>query len=301
MESHAHLLWGSGMNLQPHDNPPTRRRNVAVTISGDRAHVLLFPSLMGIEQELRLAGRRLILAPAARGWMKAAQPFDGLDGDDVEGIIALNDLDDAAVAAVCAAGRPTVWVDGPVYEPQSCIRRDEGAAGELIAATAIQAGYRRLILVALAGDETQHYSHRDRIVGVRAMAERAGVPVETMEIYHGADMAVTEAILETVDATTAIVCIDFPRLEWLINAGFGAGRCPGRDYGLLCCDDGPFLHDMLHPVARADFPRRDMGIQAARMLISLIENPSQPPTSQLVSPTLIRGSTAPGPPRRAVA
>lgn len=71
--------------------------------------------------------------------------------------------------------------------------------------------------------------------------------------------------------------------------------CPGH-ISVVGFNDIPFLDKLRPPMTSVRIPQRDLGAEAARMLLDCIDEPARRPGSVLLPVTLmVRGSTAPPP------
>jgi DNA-binding LacI/PurR family transcriptional regulator len=139
-----------------------------------------------------------------------------------------------------------------------------------------------------------HYSHVQRMEGVRGVTERRGLPLEVLEIDDWWDPEPIQTLLGTYTPQTAVICSNFYIADWLTAHVLAAGP-DIAEMPLFSCDDArkPLLH-MLR-LTRAGFDRYGMGVRAARMILRSIREPEAPCPSELLEPQIIPSNTTPPP------
>jgi len=195
----------------------------------------------------------------------------------------------ARVAPVC------LWVDTNVDYPQNSLRRDEVDAGRLTASQLAVRGYRKLVFVSPKYEDSMpHYSLIDRLRGVAEFANEAGIQlreaswvvssqeklVSLLEPMLGPDVGV---IASSDHTATAI-------LTQMVQSRFRIGV----DFGLASCDCTEFTRRHWSGLSCVDVKRYQLGQEAARMMMEILNSPSHQCPSQTVRWGWHEGNTAPG-------
>lgn len=207
----------------------------------------------------------------------------------LDGIIAVGHFDPPLIAHLRRLSPLCIWMDGPVFEPQRCLRRDEEHAGRLAAQMAVDAGYRRLVYIGTA--TSAHYSATDRLNGVMRMAEASDPPIV---FERGVSFKVLTPELrlflsERMRPDVAFITDDSHTAMRLMTVANVLGRRIGTDFGLVSCDDWNLMDSVMPEVSRVAFDRLSMGTQAARMLLKLIDDPKADCPSALVKNVPVAG------------
>jgi DNA-binding LacI/PurR family transcriptional regulator len=168
-----------------------------------------------------------------------------------------------------------VWLDSSTWHEHNCIRRDEVAAGHLAGRSLAQAGYRDWIYLRRPEGAREHYSAAHRQVGVLAAAGDARANLRIA--YQDFGQEIDPAFITALTPQTGLILGDPYFIPEVMRASMRARRCPGQDFALVACDEefastGYTWEDL----SRVSFPRFDMGVRAAQMMISLLDAPGHP-------------------------
>jgi len=209
----------------------------------------------------------------------------------LDGIIAIGHFNPPLVERLRRLSPLCIWVDGPVYEPQRCLRRDEVHAGRHAAQMAAQAGYRRLVYVGTATSD--HYSATDRFHGVKQIAETSNPPIqiERMRSFNILTPELHQFFAERLRPDTACITDDSHTAMRLITVANVLGRRIGADFGLVSCDDWNLVSGVMPELSRVAFDRLSMGTQAARMLLKLIDDPQADCPSARIQDAWVAGAS----------
>lgn len=252
----------------------------------------------GIETVLRSRGYRLFLAASggeSQDESAALHEFEAIRADGV--IVAPAAPDSAAIVkSVISHGVPVVEVDRrTVAGLCDAVLLQNEMGGYLATKHLLDFGHIRIGVI--AGSFT---TGGDRLAGYRRALQEAGIEFDDRLVvrttFHPADpAAVAGALLDANPDATAVFTTNNVLASGVVMAA-RARRCaiPG-DVSLVGFDDEPwmsFLDPTLTTVAQ---PTREIGRQAAQLLVDRIEGRLQdPPVTLLLEPRLIvRQSTAP--------
>ncbi|MGF1633551.1 MAG: LacI family DNA-binding transcriptional regulator [Phycisphaerae bacterium] len=190
-----------------------------------------------------------------------------------------------------------IWCDAGKRDSTGCLWRDEVAAGRLAGEAMVAAGYRRLIFIRSHVDGRRAYHHaQEREHGVRAAAEAAGVPFETLAFDHEA-VSGWHGLPEAAAGGAAVIASDYPHVLELHAAAAASGIVLGRDCGFASCDDLDLFRRFYPNLPRAGFDRAEMGKRAADMMLERIKHPDGDASlpSFISQPTWLAGTVPAGP------
>jgi LacI family transcriptional regulator len=211
----------------------------------------------------------------------------------LDGMIVITHVPAAFAERVERLVPRVVWADANVWRDRHCIRRDEFHAGRTAAEGLLAAGYRRLVWHGtFDADAHTHYSHGDRLAGVRAAATAAAavlVELKTDWCWRGGLVSQYRPLLRP---DTAVIAEDVLRARMVAHAAWELRRTPGADFGLACCEDTPEVANTWPDLARVEFDRYDLGRRAAEMLAARLANPDAGCASYQLRGRWIAGRTA---------
>ncbi len=276
----------------------SRQVGVLVTNSpGHRfTHPLAFEAILGINEGLQSAGYVACLARIDDVKADLRHASRVFTEHLLDGMIVLDSMPRDVEQRLEELIPNCIWADSNVWRDECCIRRDEQAAGELAARKAIELGYRRLVWLGFGGGEQVHYSHRERVAGVRQAVEATdGVELipangympgsEWMNLF---DRVRRDREMVLIAETAYIAKSMLPRVT-------GAGLRVGHDVGLMSCDDSHEIWRHWRGLSRVRFDRFDLGRRAAAMMLERIETPGRPLPSVRMPVDWFVGNTAWGP------
>jgi len=164
-----------------------------------------------------------------------------------------------------------------------------GATGELVANLAAL-GHRRVAYLQLADDQEPT---RDRFDGFRRGLDQAGISEDDVIVHSGAVTAdllrqwlaggVTALLVEPAEDDTAIVEVERAAAE----AGVGIPE----DCSVVLLGDPPFSDPGRREWTRFSVPREDMGREAVRLLLELLDNEDGQPRRTYLGCTQIAGDS----------
>lgn len=183
-----------------------------------------------------------------------------------------------------------LWCDTNMNEPQGCLRRDEEQAGRLVATQLLDLGYRRLVLVTYAYLRT-HYSHGDRLAGIRAVATARGVPLDVVYCTRPEIGAEAATLLDALAPDTGVLAENHHFALAVMNVTRNRRWVPGPDYGLAACDISRERITAWPSLAGALVDRRELGRQLAEMLLRATADGGHLPPSIIVQAEWHPGDT----------
>lgn len=251
-------------------------------------HPLAWEFVLGINEGLEQGGQIMSLVR-----MTDVATGDGLQARALrsrllDGLIVVNHLPDEVCARVSELFPRTIWLDSNLWRDERCIRRDERHAGAEAIRAVVNGGYSEAIYVHPAPGRG-HFSANERTAGVLQTAAELELQLQPFEIPHGEDLYNWKNFTNLRDLlrpNIAVIVSDTYAMHALLLRVSRTRLSIGHDFSLLCIDD--HFHDNAYHwkhIARVSFDRFGMGVQAAQMMMSLIN-----PTDDLNCPSrLIKG------------
>jgi LacI family transcriptional regulator len=158
----------------------------------------------------------------------------------------------------------------------------------------LEAGHRRIGVLVV---ETDWTSDAGRLRGYLAAHASAGIPVDEALVVriavHAPDAEERIGALLDGHAPTAIFAANNLLAEQAWNVCRRRGLDLPREISLVGFDDVPWMAMVEPGITVVSQPTLEMGLRAARLLLSRFEEPGRDPRVERLDPTLVvRGSTA---------
>lgn len=277
----------------------TRRSGFVGVVIPDLTNPVLAPIVRAIEEVLWEAGLACLLADTDNDPAREAALIDELRARRCEGlIVATATRDSAAVATLSSADVPTVLVTRETDVGSLPVVAGDDAAG-VTAAMAHLLGLGHRHIAHVTGPLHLSTTVRREAAYRAAMAEhRPGVdPIvvhgEAFTMPAGLEAA-AELLGSGVEVTAILAGNDLIALG-CYQAMTAAGlRCPG-DISVVGHNDMPLMDSVNPPLTTVAIPQSEVGAEAARTLLALLNG--EIPAARRLLPTrlVIRQSTAPPP------
>ena len=281
----------------------TRRSGFVGVVVPDLTNPVLPPIVRGIEEVLWQADLACLLGDTDNSREREAALVDDLRARRCEGlIVATATRTSATVAGLAGDELPTVLVTRETDERSLPLAAGDDAAG-------VEAAVRHL--VGLGHERIAHVTGPldlsttvRREAAFRAALAQAGVTQEPV-VIHGeaftvpAGRRLTSELLRSGPDLTAILAgndmIALGCYEALAEAGL---RCPD-DVSVAGHNDMPLMAQVSPPLTTVAIPQRELGAEAARMLLARLNGDATGSARRLLPTRLVvRGSTAPPKPGR---
>jgi LacI family transcriptional regulator, galactose operon repressor len=281
----------------------TSRSHTIGVLIPDITNPLFPPILRGIEDRLDQAGYTALIVNTDNDPERERIYLEAMRGRQVDGFIsATARLDRELLAELDGAGTPLVLVnrsleDGSVPAVTVDDRRGIALAVEHV----VELGHERIGHV--AGPQNLSTGHRRQLSFTEAM-HAAGLEVSAEQISFGAYFTEEEGaracdqLLSDAPGVTAIVagndlmaigCFDTLEERGLV--------CPD-DISVVGFNDMPFVDRLRPPLTTIRIPHREIGQEAADLLLEQLSGKGQAGSEVLLEPALmVRGSTASPRPR----
>ena len=257
----------------------------------------MFEIFAGVEEALRRRGYSLELrgtdktdASEAAEEIIARREADAL-------VVHVSVMSHALSALLTEKRFPHMVLGVPGFPSQVCwVDINHVYSGVLAASHLVKRGYRR---IAFIGGRDYDLSSTNRLEGVRKGLEDARVPIIENFIWLG-DSTLADGermagrLLAQSPRPDAVVCANNYLALGCVEAIHAAGLHIPVDIGVMTFDDYPFSQQTSPPLTTVDIDVRDMGSQAADLLLSVMRHPNKQVQMYITTSNLIeRESTAP--------
>lgn len=272
-----------------------RTRQIGVLVPnnpGNRfTHPLAYETILGINDGLQKAGYVMSLARIDDVQGDLARQSRVFEEHLLDGMIALDSLPPEVEERLETLIPRVVWCDSNVWREHGCIRRDERHAGRLAGDAAVKAGYGRIVMMTYRPEHRVHFSAAERFEGVSDAVAGAGKKLEIITEPGLGRHDERRAVADQLQPDTVVICNSIYQAHALRSIAEEAGKIPGRDFGLVCCDDMHQLDRMWPELARVSYDRYGMGLEAARMMTSLLDHSPDQSKSLLLPSAWLGGET----------
>ena len=263
----------------------------------DLTNPVLAPIVRGIEDVLWEAGYGCLLVDTDNRPDREAALVDELIARRCEGIVLATATRDSATAAELArAGTPAVLVTRSTDRETLPLVAGDDASGVTAAVHhLVGLGHRRI--VHLTGPTNLATTRRRQGAFEATMAEL--VPDQEVRVLNGPSFTVAtgrdlgrQALTGDSPFTAVLAGNDMIALgvyEALAEADL---RCPG-DVSVVGHNDMPFMDHVAPPLTTVALPQREVGAEAARVLLALLRDEPAEAVRLLPTELVVRASTAP--------
>ncbi len=279
----------------------TRRSGFVGVVVPDLTNPVIPPIVRGIEGVLWTAGIACLLADTDNDPEREALLVDELLARRCEGlIVSTATRTSETVNALAGSEVPTVLVTRDVdTRSLPLVAGDDAAGVDAAIAHLAGLGHRRIAHVTGPRNLSTTITRLRAFEGAvqRLGLDAFGLVVHGDAFTAGAGRRAAAQLLSRDDRFTAILAgndlIALGCLEALAESGL---RCP-EDVSLVGHNDTPMVASLRPPLTTVAIPQRQIGVQAASMLVRRLDGEESPNNERLLLPTelIVRGSTAPPP------
>jgi LacI family transcriptional regulator len=288
---------GYSANMSARGLATARTYNIGVVSYQRPPHLMadMVPgSNTGIEEGLRQSGYHMLTAHVSKGMMRRNEILPMVRERRVDGLILIGPaIDRRYILQLHSTGTPIVLFDNMLEETDlDCVLSDnERGAYEV---TRHLLTVRRHRCTVFLSGPTHWHSSRERYAGyVRAVSEaglephRVVMPDTTIETGEEA----MRPALEAIPDLTAVVGVNDATAWGAGRACKEAGLTVPDDIAIVGYDDVGWARLHEPPLTTVRMNTQEMGFQAARRLIELIERgPSPPLRIRVGTEVIVRGS-----------
>jgi LacI family transcriptional regulator len=273
----------------------TGRSRLIGVVLPDVSNLVFAPILGGVEETLDAAGYRALVVEA-RSPERVAEIARELLSRGVDGLIlATVARDDATVAALVAEGAPIVLVNRTERSGLApAVVSDDALGMRLAVEHLVRLGHLRIGHLGGPPSLSTGFLRREGFEAAMRSAGLASAGVACAAAYdREAGRAAARMLLQSASGLTAIVAAN----DLLALGAYGALaekglRCP-RDVSIVGHNDMPLMDMVDPPLTTVRISHREMGREAARLLLTRVEGVTAEVSAIVLAPTMIvRGSTA---------
>ncbi len=258
--------------------------------------------LQGVETTAQESGYSLFIAASQRNPERERNIVETMVEHRVEGVIICSSSFTAQQARNFAEyGVPIVAVNNQSSEDyRYSIYHDDVAGSRQITAHLLDLGHHT---IAYIGNAASGRTNQDRLLGFEVSMKAAGLVVSASHIQaveYGRPGAVEEAVracLALEPRPTALVCYNDMMAIEAMSALHRLGLAVPGDISITGFDNIVFSAYTQPPLTTFDQPKRFIGEEAGRLLLSLVGEGAQSPSESNVrilrGKLLVRESTAP--------
>lgn len=189
------------------------------------------------------------------------------------------------------------WAHDP-GQPQTAIGFDNIAAMAALTREVLARGHRRIAMISAPTDANDRA--RGRVAGARLALDEAGLDAAAMPVIetdYGVETGAEafHRLIAEHPGTTAVLCGNDVLAMGAMRAAKARGLSVPRDVSITGFDDTELAMLAEPPLTTVHVPHREMGRNAAELLVAMIEGKPHPERIEL--PTDIRLRDSLGPPR----
>lgn len=252
--------------------------------------------LHGIEQELAQSPYHLTIASLTDDILAVPSAFRFIRERRIDGmLLAGPDIPSSFILEMVQSKLPIVLVDNQLdHFPIHTISSDDEEGTYQAAQYLMNLGHCRIGILSGPADWS---SNRRRVQGYQRALDEAGL---TLPIVHVGQTTIEsgqqgfEQLIQEAPDLTAIGTVNDSMAFGVIRAARAAGRMTPDNLSVVGFDNISWAELNDPPLTTLDVPKHQIGAEAARRLIALLEAPDMAPTHLNIAVRLIeRGSTGP--------
>ncbi|MBV9863803.1 MAG: LacI family DNA-binding transcriptional regulator [Abitibacteriaceae bacterium] len=305
-ETRARVLQAAqALNYRPHRAAQSMRskktREIGFVASnfsanGTLANYSVYPFLVGMSHRLIKDGYHVSLVELEEVEVQTSNEWPPVLQEHLfDGLVIHYGLSSQTMHLMPQLDLPVVWWDSGLFEPHSCIFRDEAEVGRVVTQRLIELGHQRIaMMVGQQGWESYsagqwvHYSYAQRYESYVAEMQAQGLKEAIIKGYEVPSVA--EQIQQT--QATAIIMAGVNTLSLVSEAAHLLGKRIPHDLSVATLDREARvpLHGMIE-IGGMLYDRYETGQQAAAMLLEALAQADQPPPSLKLSGQWTMGRT----------
>lgn len=254
---------------------------------------------VGIEAYLDEAQYTVLLTNTAETLGKQDRLLATMHGYQIDGLLLCpaRGTTLGAVAQLRQWGLPVVLIAR--YLPGSAVDyvgADNLAGAEMAAEHLLHGGHRR---IAFLGGPPDSSARHDRLTGYQSALTRHGITPDpalsiTSPVTREGGYAALRILLDQAAPPTAALCYNDVVAFGAMLALQAGGRTPGRDFAIVGFDDIADAALVRPALTTVSISPRQIGEEAARLLLDRIAEPEAPAQQRILPPKLIvRDSSGP--------
>jgi len=282
------------LNYRPNALARSLRQGKTNTIGlvlPDSANPFFAEISRAIEDEAFKKGYSVFLCNTELDTQRELFYVDVLSKKQVDGIIFVAAGDQAdSLDFLIRRSMPLVMIDRNVPNVKSdAVLTDHQLGGYLATCHLLELGHTRIACI--AGPSTITPS-AERIIGYRKALEEAGLSYQEELILRGdyhaqSGMELTHLILKMNPRPTAIFALNDLMALGALRAAAEDGYSVPKDLAVVGYDDLEIAHFTNPPLTTIAQPKKEIGVQAVKLLVDRMSLKSRPPSRIVLAPELI--------------
>ncbi|WP_210587707.1 LacI family DNA-binding transcriptional regulator [Streptomyces sp. GESEQ-35] len=275
----------------------TRRSRTIGVLIPDLANPLFPPIVRGIEQVLRAADHLALLTDTDNDPELEERMVAMLQGRRSDGfIVATARREHPLLDRLADTDTPLVLLNRITDNPRhSSVTGDDAAGVRDAVRHLVDLGHRRIAHLAGPQDlSTGHLRHRAFLDAVdQSGLDRRACPVVAGTVYSTeAGRSAARDLLALRPRPTAVLAGNDLMALGVLDALTEAGlNCP-HDLSVIGFNDMPMLDRMATPLTTIRTPQHEIGAEAARLMLRILDGLPEPLHIRLTCRLIVRGSTA---------
>lgn len=267
-----------------------------------RHHLNAYEMVVGLNLSMEAAGLATVMVRIDDVETLQDSPSRVFQEQLLDGMVVIGTIPEEVQQKVADLVPNCIWLDADRWRKHACIHQDEIHAGQTAAQHLIGNGYTELVGVGFPEPPASHYSIKDRLQGIRELADKFKRPFERKPLKFKSSKRSTSNYLEFRQSLkpylkphVGLIAYNNLVAEAIAHAANELGFVPGRDFGLACCSGSHGTSVSWPMLARMEIDHLKLGQAAGQMMQQMLDHPQSPPESQLLQGEWISGTTAAGP------
>lgn len=245
--------------------------------------------LHGVEQVCAQTDYHIAIATLTDPVLAAPNDFRFVRERRIDGmILAGPDIPTDFVLAMQQTGMPLVLVDNKLdHSPVNCVNSDDEGGAYLAARHLMEMGHQHIGII--SGPRDWHSNGR-RVRGYQSALVEAGLPIPLVCVNRTTIESGTEAYQQLIDQypqVTAICAVNDSMAIGAIRTAQAHGKSIPDDLSIIGFDDIEWAALNHPPLTTMYIPKRQLGQEAAKRLLSLLADPDLRPIEVNVSVQLV--------------
>jgi DNA-binding LacI/PurR family transcriptional regulator len=253
--------------------------------------------MMGVEQALARTDYHLTVASLTEDIVTNPTRFRFARERRIDAmLLAGPDIPSDFIIAMIQTHLPVVLVDNRLeHFPIHSIDSDDEGGAYLAARYLLDHSHRQ---IGVLSGPTEWSSNRLRVAGYRRALQEVGLPMAVVHVERttiDSGRAAFRQIIAMNPDITAICAVNDSMALGAIHEARSAGMSVPGDVSVIGFDNIQWSEMSDPPLTTLDVPKRQLGMEAARRVVDLVEMPDLAPTHLIVSVRLIERSSVTAP------
>ena len=248
------------------------------------------PLMHNTENTIHPKNMQLVVTSGQESKEKEKDSINFLQSRQVDGLIIHSDmLSDEELIEITKKTPATIVLNRNIPDiAQQCICIDNEQGGYLATLYLLENGHRKIACVT---GQLGKVDSRDRLQGYRNALSEYDIPydenlIEEGRFDHAGNHEKIRHLLDRVDGITAIFCENDNIALATYDICSERGLIIGQDISIVGFDNDSYSQHIRPALSTINFPVKEMGVEAANGVLSLIHDDAYPLKNRL-SPTLI--------------